>query len=71
LIFAVEPKCSALVNLSRQSSKEVGGPDVSEPEAPDAGPKSKDMSQNGSIVVDTPLKQNDNKYERIPCQMLN
>jgi hypothetical protein len=45
------------VNLSKQSNREVGGPDVSEPEAPAVGPRSRDISQNGSIVVDTPLKQ--------------
>jgi len=57
LIFALEPRCSALVNFSRQSSKEVGGPGVLEPEALAAEVRSKDMSQNGSIVVDTPLKR--------------
>lgn len=55
-IFALDPKCSARVNLSKQSNNEVGGPELSEPDALAPGPKSKDISQNGSIVVDTPLK---------------
>lgn len=49
LIFALEPRCSARVKRSRQSINDVGGPHV-----PCTSPKSSDISQNGSMVVDTP-----------------
>ncbi len=52
LILAVDPKCSGFVNLSKQCCREIGptwlgGKTVG---------KSSDMSQNGSIVVDTFLQ---------------
>ena len=54
MILADEPRCSGLVNLSRQLCREMG---------PSAGPlllrtvgRSSEMSQNGSIVVDTFLQ---------------
>ena len=44
----MEPRCSAWVNLFRQKSKEMVEPSAI------AG-RSREMSQKGSIVVDTPL----------------
>ena len=66
LIFAEEPKCSGLVNRCRQSCKDRGGLLAAAAAAaaaalllwfpfpfhPLAG-KSREMSQNGSMVVDT------------------
>ena len=48
LILDMEPRCSAWVNLFRQKSKEIVEPSAI------AG-RSSEMSQKGSIVVDTPL----------------
>ena len=69
MILAEDPKCSGRVNLSKQSTKEVGAdiefslrsllPGGGLVELPilelGDGPKSSEMSQKGSTVVDTPL----------------
>lgn len=83
MILAEEPKCSARVNLSKQSIRVVGplftclddslDSEISEPPAtlkelspptllPQRAdvPRSNEMSQKGSIVVETPLR-----YEKI------
>ena len=70
--MADEPRCSARVNRSRQSTSDVGA-DVPEAEAEAEagagvafklgdGPRSNEMSQNGSTVVDTPLQKNKGKW---------
>ena len=48
LILDIDPRCSACVNLLRQKSKEMVEPSAI------AG-RSREMSQKGSIVVETPL----------------
>ena len=52
LIFADEPRCSGLVNLSRQLCSEIGPPLP----LPRTVGRSSEMSQKGSIVVDTFLQ---------------
>lgn len=56
MILPSDPKFSARVNRSKQSINEDGGlpPRVTEP-------KSREKSQIGSIVVETPLEKN--KYD--------
>ena len=54
LILADDPKCSGLVNLSRQLCSEMGPPTW--PVLVRTAGKSSEMSQNGSIVVDTFLQ---------------
>ena len=51
LIFAEDPKCSGLVNLSRQFCS-VSGPPPCWLAGSTVG-RSNEMSQNGSMVVET------------------
>lgn len=55
LILAEEPKCSGRVNRSKQSMSDFGVTSSSW-RVWELGPKSSEMSQKGSIVVDTPLQ---------------
>ena len=62
MIFAEEPRCSGLVNLSRQLCSEMGPPPAAAAAAlppllpPRTVGRSREMSQKGSIVVETFLQ---------------
>ena len=64
LILDMEPRCSAWVNLFRQKSKEIVEPSAI------AG-RSREMSQKGSIVVDTPLHTCEKVYKMIHTGMFS